>query len=237
MKESPSVLIGIQARSTSTRFPRKHHEMIGRKRLLDHVIDACLSARDYVNRSREHRVAEVAILTPEHDAIARDFEDRAPVITGSELDVLGRYKKALDLTQASHVVRITGDCPLIPPFVISKMITLGTRGYDYLSNVDERCRTSADGIDCEFVSKALLDHMDMVAKTKECREHVTLLARKDPPRWARLGYVMSHFDYSAEKMSVDTPDDLERVREIYSRVSEKFNRALQIYPRHCIHRV
>lgn len=236
---SPSILIGIQARSTSERFPRKHHELIGDKRLLDHVIDCCLSARDYINRQRRENIVDVAVLTPFGDDIAKDFCDRVSIFEGPEFEVLDRYYGAANHYNATHIVRVTGDCPLLPAFIVSKCISLGlSASYDYLSNVDEYCRTSPDGLDCEFLSKAMLRFMyDSQPDARE-QEHVTLIARERPPRWAKRGFLSSYFDeHDSPKFSVDTKEDLERVRAMYERVEQKFRRAQSRYPRHCIHRI
>jgi len=45
-----TVVIGIQARSTSTRLPGKIFEMVGNKKALEHVIDKAKSAKDYIQR-------------------------------------------------------------------------------------------------------------------------------------------------------------------------------------------
>ena len=234
-----SILIAIQARSTSNRLPKKHHELLGDKRLLDHVIDACISARDYINRgSRGDTYAQVALLVPTGDAIIQDFAGRATIFDGPEHDVLQRYALAAAHFNSSHVVRITGDCPLIPPFIISKMIQLATRGYDYISNVDEKCRTAVDGHDCEVISRKLLDYLNDTVTDEAGREHVTIRARTHAPRWARMGFVMSYFDNSGDpKMSIDTAEDLERARAAYQQVQDKFHLALGAYPKHCIHRI
>jgi len=229
------VLIGIQARSTSSRLPKKHHEFIGSKRLLSHVISACQSSRNYVNSRKDDPIANVCILTPHDDPIGEDFADEAQIYYGSEADVLGRYAGCATEMQATHIVRITGDCPLIPPFFISKIILLGlSAGYDYLSNVDARCRSSIDGTDAEFFSIRMLEWLD---KHSEDREHVTTLARSDPPKWAKLGFIGQFFDLSDVKLSVDTAEDLEHVRKSYAGTIEKFRRARQYYNSHCIHRV
>lgn len=229
------VLIGIQARSTSERLPRKHHEFIGGKRLLSHVISACNSSRNYVNSRKEDDIASVYVLTPTDDPIGLDFADECRMFYGSEFDVLSRYAKCARELEATHVVRITGDCPLIPPFLISKVILLGlSAGYDYLSNVDERCRSSIDGTDAEFISIRLLDWLD---QNSQDREHVTTLARSAPPKWAKCGFIGQFFDLSDVKLSVDTEEDLARVRKSYSRTIEKFHKARQVYNSHCIHRI
>lgn len=240
MENLISVLIGIQARSNSVRLPKKCFEPIGSKRLLDHVIDACTSAEKYLNRFtyKKNFTVNTALLIPEGDMIKTGFaSQKIEIIEGSELDVLSRFVKAQEQFKSDFVCRITGDCPLIPPFVISKHISLAVVSeYDYVSNVDEDCRLSLDGIDCEVVSKRMLAWLDLNAKTAAEREHVTIAARTNPPIWAKRGFTASFFDQSAIKLSVDTRDDLERVRQEYDRVGKKLHMADKLYGRDSIHR-
>jgi spore coat polysaccharide biosynthesis protein SpsF len=191
-----------------------------------------------VNRQKREELVKVALLIPKGDPIGKDF-DRVPVFEGDENDVLSRYAGAAEEFRASHLVRVTGDCPLLRPFVISKAISLGVQAnYSYLSNVDERCRTSPDGQDVEFMSRDMLDWLNRTASTAFHREHVTTFAREDPPRWAKRGFIIDHFDYSTgEKISVDTQEDLETVRRVYSDIAEKYQKACSLYPKHCIHRL
>lgn len=234
-----TVLIGIQARSTSERLPKKAFEYIGSKRMLDHVIDACVRAQKYSNKyaDKKNYTVRVAVLCPYRDPIAESFKTQCSIIEGPEFDVLERYKIAMDLTEADYVCRITGDCPLIPPYIISKHISIAVLGeYDYLSNVDESCRLSLDGIDCEVMSRAMLSWLDRDSKKPEEREHVTLRARTHPPQWAKRGFTASFFNQKGIKLSVDTEADLEKVREEYLQVGEALREAHRRYNYDCIHR-
>lgn len=235
-----SVLIGIQSRSTSTRLPGKCFEMIGQKRLLDHVIDAAKGAANYMNRytAKSGVLVRVAILIPYGDKIETEFKKRAHIIQGPEDDVLKRYKMAADECEADYIVRVTGDCPLIPPYLISKHIKIAVMNeYDYVSNCDENSRTIIDGVDCEVISKRMLDHLDETATTKADREHVTTKARREPPNWAKRGFVGGFFDHSAIKLSVDTLEDLERVRAEYASLNHRISEAERRYGKQFVHRV
>lgn len=239
MHNLTSVLIGIQARSSSTRLPKKCFEPIGSKRLLDHVIDAADRAAQYLNRytyKRDYTVS-TALLIPSGDPIKQGFLAKAPIIEGPENDVLARYGIAQKATGAAYICRITGDCPLIPPFVISKHINLAlVSGYDYISNVDPECRLSLDGVDCEVMSVRMLEWLLDNATTPAEREHVTLKARTNPPAWAKRAFTASYFDQADIKLSVDTKEDLERVRAEYERVVRKLHTAERLYGRDAIHR-
>ena len=229
------VLIGIQARSGSTRLPRKAFELISGKTMLDRVIEACKKAAAYTS-SRENAGIRVAVLTPVDDPIVEVFQNRCPIVEGPEHDVLTRYRIALDKFESDYVVRITGDCPMIPPYMISRLISLAVNhSYDYVSNVDPRFRTSLDGVDCEVVSARLMKSLHDLAASPEDREHVTLMARREPPEWANVGAAVSHFDHSHIKLSVDTPEDLERVRAAFSAADGKYRLAINTYGQTKIH--
>ncbi len=223
-----NVLIGIQARSTSTRFPRKSFAMLGDKPLLQHVIDACKKAAMYENKFsfKKHTLVNVAVLCPFDDEIVPGFKNTCRIIEGPEDDVLTRYVNAAEKTAADYIVRITADCPLIPPYLISKHITSAVvNRHDYLSNVDERLRTSFDGIDCEVISKEALAWLHVNATEPKDREHVTTLLRREPPKWANIGHVVGYIDLSDLKLSVDTPEDLERVKKHYDKINSAIESA------------
>jgi spore coat polysaccharide biosynthesis protein SpsF (cytidylyltransferase family) len=215
--------------------------MIGNKRLLDLVIDHALVAKEYICHKMNHGdSAQVVLLTPYGDPIVSDFDRSAiNIFQGPEDDVLTRYKMAVHRYDATHIVRITGDCPLLPSFVTSKISIHGIKQrFDYLSNVDPVCRTSQDGLDCEFLSREAIEFMSSCAKDPYDREHVTPYIRNNPPAWAKRGAVINHFDFSEHpKMSVDTQQDLDFVRKVFDGVIEKLEIAQQHYPRHLIMRL
>ena len=231
------ILVGIQARSTSTRLPNKALQLICGVPILERVINSCTAAANVI-RGKAPAEVVVAVLTPEGDPIAEHFRDRAAIVEGSEQDVLGRYMLAVDRYDPDLIVRVTGDCPLIPSSVIISLALLAKRyDYDYLSNVDDRFRTSADGTDCEVISRRLIKHVDEMARENPDREHVTTLIRRTPPPWAKVGAAVNHFDNSHIKLSVDTPDDLENVRRAFESAFYKYNSAVKAYGKERVHRI
>ena len=231
------VIIGIQARSTSTRLPNKCFEMIGNRNILDHVIASALIAERYVNNfTRKHGVeTQTMLLVPKGDPLIPRFRRSCPIFEGSEPDVLDRYYQAMVTFGCDYMVRITGDCPLLPSNIISKHIKVGINNdYDYLSNVDDRL--SIDGVDCEFISSRLLGWLHETATKPYDREHVTTYARSNKPDWASYGAFQGFFDLSNIKLSVDTPEDLERVRAEYNKIFSKINNLEARYGRSAVHR-
>ena len=213
-----SVIIGIQARSTSTRLPGKGLRLMAGRPMIEWVVDACTKSARYLStrtHSIEKIVVDVKLLVPAGDEITSEINS-VPVLEGSHDDVLSRYVEMAKEYNPDYIVRITGDCPLIPDHVITHMIkTAVANTYDYLSNVDEDCRTDLDGIDCEVMSKKALNWLDQKGLTDEEKEHVTIHLRKTPPSWAMMAFSICNFDFSALKKSVDNEEDFLAVdREI-----------------------
>ncbi len=235
-----NVLIAIQARSTSSRLPNKHMQDLGGRLILDYCLDSCLGASEYFNRTYAQKgvSSRVALLVPTGDNLATVFRSKVDIVEGSELDVLGRYKQASDTYRPDYICRITGDCPLIPQYIIAKIMMIAVKNqYDYVSNVDPAVRTAEDGVDCEVMSRKMLDWLDAKARTDYCREHVTAHATDTMPKWANLGVIVNYFDRSHVKVSVDTLEDLERVRGELAAVSGKLAIAERRYGRRKVHRL
>lgn len=227
------VLIAIQARSNSTRFPRKIYQDIGEKRVLDHVIDQAMSASMYVNRySRTKKInCSVAVLHPDgDDDVIKTFRREGLImIAGSENNVLSRYVKAQSLTDADFVVRLTSDCPLMLDYVIAKHIHVAVlNDHDYVSNIEPDCRCVADGFDCEVISRQAMRWLSENAKNDSDREHVTPAIRRHRPKHLSQAFVSMKIDTSSMKMSVDTPEDLDRIRAYYHDRQKKHEAAVRL---------
>lgn len=235
------VCIGIQARSASTRFPRKIFEFVGGKTVLGHVLDTCDSAAFYLNRHSATKKIQVSyvLLCPYQDELIPRFETRVQIIEGPNEDVLSRYKLLLDKINPDYIVRITSDCPLIYPDIISTHITIATKNqYDYCSNVDERVRTALDGHDCEVISRRALLWAHENTKDQSLREHVTPLLRTNRvPEEFRRGCVLGFLNQSHLKLSVDTPEDLDRVRVEHDRFKQNYDLAVKMYGKRHVHKI
>lgn len=235
------ISIGIQARSTSERLPGKSSRLIHKKTVVEHVLHAAYKAAAHVNsRTSQKLLADVSLLVPHGDQLASDMKGATMVIESSERegDVLSRYVQLQKHTNADYVVRITGDCPLIPPFLISRHIFLAVSNrYDYVANVDERCRTSPDGYDCEVLSRRMLEWLDTHAREYSLREHVTQLARLSPPPWIRIGCVVERLDLSHLKLSVDTEEDLDRVKLEHGKIETAIDMAARLFGKNAVHRI
>lgn len=238
-----SVAIGIQARSTSTRYPNKVKETIGTKSVIQHVIDAAKNCADYINRYsfRNNIQATVFVLIPENDSLKDFIKEPGLVIEGNEHDVLSRYFLLQEKVKSDYMVRLTADCPLVPPFIIFKCVNTAIKNsFDYFSNtgdIDADFRTSIDGHDVEVLSAKALTWLNENAKDKSDREHVTsFIRRADAPNYFKKGILIGHNDLSHVKLSLDDKNDFEAILKEYDKLESKIKLAESIYGKKSVHR-
>ena len=240
MAEVTRILIGIQARSTSERLPGKCFLELDGKPVLQHVIDACERSAIYMNRHghKTRTLVTTALLIPYKDEIKDRFRGRPIIVEGPEDDVLTRYRVAADRLDADYIVRVTGDCPLLPPPVITKHIKVALMNEtDYVSNVDENMRTAIDGFDVEVISKRALRWADENARTPAQREHVTLALREIPlPEDYRVAHVVGYLNLSHLKLSLDTWEDFERIQAHYEATKRALEQGEARHGRQSLHR-
>lgn len=238
MKE---VIIAIQARSTSKRLPGKVFLQIDGKEILQHVIDAAEESAAYVNNyAFKNKVkVKVVLLVPEGDEIVKRYKNKVIIFEGDEDDVLHRYVNMSREFNPAYIVRVTADCPLLPSYIITKHINIATSArYDYVSNVDENCRTCIDGHDVEVLSQRALEWLDEHAVSSEEREHVTLAIRRRPTAYNfRIGHVIGHIYQPYMKLSIDTMEDFERIKEEYFKIKQCIEKAIEQHGEKSVYRI
>lgn len=161
------------------------------------------------------------------DPVAALGDDMAvPVFRGNEMDVLGRYATAAAAAKADIIVRLTADCPMIDPVLIDQAVAALVEGsYDYLSNAIHL--TYPDGLDVEVFSRAALDIADREAAEPFHREHVTPYMRTGvypdlPAGDFKVGHMTAPADFSHLRWTVDTAEDLERLRTLCAELPPDF---------------
>lgn len=222
-----NILIVIQARSGSKRLPGKSLSLIEDETMVGHVLNAAQAAARYIKSSKGEPSlhASVVLAIPYGDPLKKEFEGNI-IVEGDENDVLSRFETAYKRFHPDYIVRITGDCPLIIPTIISKCVFCAIKNeLDYCSNAYEDLRTYIDGFDVEVFSKRAAQWLFEHALSASDKEHVTIHFRKRPPEWARFGAILGHVDLSETKLSVDTSDDLENVRKLKRSLFEKISLA------------
>ena len=162
-----------QARSGSTRFPKKILNKINGETLLE----------IHINRiKKSNLIDEIIIATTENDSdnIITEIATSLNVkfFKGSEHDVLDRFYKSIISLKPDFIVRLTSDCSLIDGNLIDEIIEEALKkSLDYYSNI--LFPTYPDGQDIEVIKFESLKIAWKNAKLKSEREHVTPYIRKN----------------------------------------------------------
>nr|WP_321513237.1 glycosyltransferase family protein [uncultured Pseudodesulfovibrio sp.] len=205
-----SVII-IQARTNSSRLPGKVLQSLAGQAMIFHVLD----------RARQSDADDVILATSREasdDELAqRVMKQGYPVFRGSLDDVLDRfYMAALEL-QADTIIRLTGDCPLVDPELINRCLDRHQQGgCDYVSTAYPN-PSYPDGLDVEVFSIKILEKTWKTARKPSEREHVTPYIWKHPELF-RLETIASPTNLSHLRWTVDEPQDMEFMQQIFTRI-------------------
>jgi spore coat polysaccharide biosynthesis protein SpsF len=211
----PRIVVVIQARTGSTRLPGKVLADIAGEPLLARVV-----ARAQRLRNADQTVVATSI-APGDDAIEslcaeRDWE----CYRGSEDDVLDRYFRTAVAHEATHVVRVTADCPFLCPREGDRVIARHLEtGSDYAHNITVWGSGMPLGTGTEIFTIAALERSWREGHEPQHREHVDEYVG-DHPELFRMERVDAppHLQRPALRLTIDTAEDLELTRRIYARV-------------------
>lgn len=195
----------------STRLPGKVMKPIGGAPMI-----AVLLAR----LGRSQQISEIVVATsldPSNEPLVDHVQTLGyKCYRGSENDVLDRYIQAAKSVDANVVVRITGDCPLVDPTLVDKLILqFKATNVDYCSNTDPP--TFPDGLDIEVFTLAALEIAAMESAKPYDREHVTPYLRESG-RFTKVG-MRNDLDFSHLRWTVDELADYAVVSKIFSHFS------------------
>jgi len=223
----------IQGRMSSSRLPGK---------ILADIAGQPMLTRVYVRTSRAATITETVFATttdPTDDPVAEycDFAG-IPFTRGNLRDVLDRYYQTAKAFNANVIVRITADCPVIDPVLIDDCVnTLLEDEYDFVCNrlPPPFGRTYPIGLDTEVCTFAALETAWKDAKETFHREHVMpylyerielsavncQLSEGVSPRGFKIAQLHHTTDFGDYRWTVDTPEDLEFMQQIYARFNER----------------
>jgi spore coat polysaccharide biosynthesis protein SpsF len=225
----PRIVAIIQGRMSSSRLPGK---------ILADIAGQPMLQRVFIRTSRAATVAETIFATttdPSDDPVAEycDFSG-IPCTRGNLFDVLDRYYQSAKQARADVIVRITADCPVIDPRLIDDAAnTLLDGGYDFVCNrlPPPFQRTYPIGLDVEVCTFAALVQACKESMEPFHREHVmpylyegTALTTVNrqlqtgiSPHGFRIALLNHSTDFGDYRWTVDTLEDLEFMRQVYSR--------------------
>ena len=199
----------VQARMGSSRLPGKVLLPLKGGTVLSHVLARAAQITD---------VSRVCVATSE---LARDdvlvhaaSKLGIAVVRGSETDVLSRFDEAAEAMQASSVIRITCDCPLLDPALCTKLVEkYRAEGADY--GAIDSSQGWPRGLDCEIFPREALRTAAREATAPHDREHVTPWIIRHAQRPVEISPPRS----MQERWVLDHPQDYAFLRAVYERLS------------------
>ncbi|NWF66530.1 MAG: NTP transferase domain-containing protein [Campylobacterales bacterium] len=199
----------IQARLGSTRLPYKMMLSLHGKPIIEWVIKRVQKAQ---------LLDDIIVAIPiseDNDILAKYITKLGvKVFRGSESNVLNRFYEAVKNENATHIVRICADNPLIDGNEIGNLITFyKENSCDYAYNHIPKDNLYPDGLGAEIISFDLLKHMHEVVTSQHHKEHCLSYIWDNKEK-----FIIKTFDplnrelhHPQMKFDVDTFDDYHKL--------------------------
>lgn len=194
----------------SSRLPGKVLAQVDGKPMLERMIERLKHAPS---------LSEIVIATTQNtsDDAVEELARRLKVgiWRGSEDDVLSRVLDAAQAHGADVIVELTGDCPLIDPAIVERVIDqYKALGADYVSNVLKR--SYPIGMDTQVFATSILADVARRTSDPADREHVSLFIYRHPELYSLANVEADSFSHRPElRLTLDTAEDLEVIRKIF----------------------
>ncbi len=167
-RKKKHVIAVIQARMGSTRLKNKMLIKLHGIPIIKWVISRVLNTK---------KIEQVIVTIPKGDndnelySFLKSIDVR--IHRGSEFDVLTRFHEAASLFNATHVVRICADNPLVSPEEIDNLIDFYfSENCDYAYNHVPINNLYPNGLGAEIVSLDILNSINKKAYQEDHREHI-----------------------------------------------------------------
>lgn len=211
-----NILILVQARISSSRFPGKVLKEIQGKPILIHQLDRIAQIKTKT---------KLVVITSDQssdDILVQVVKDYGyEVFRGSMDDLLDRHYQAALVYGAKIIVKIPSDCPLIDPKIIDQVLgyylTSGSK-FDFVSNLHPA--SYPDGNDVEVMSFSALKNAWKQAKKPLEREHTTPYFWENPDKFSigNFGWE-SHLKLDmSHRFTLDYAEDFEFIKHVYDRL-------------------
>jgi len=206
----------IQARTGSTRLPNKIFLDIKGKPLIWHIVSR-------ISYSKMLERVIIATTTNKRDDMLENWarNQKLDVFRGSEEDVLSRYYEAAQFYDIDTIVRITSDDPFKDPEIIDLVVSSFLKNkVDFAYN--NKPPTFPEGLDVEVFSVSALAEANKDSTDPFEREHVTQFFYRNPRRFKQIN-VENSINLSCLRWTIDSQQDLDMAREVYSKLYKSNN--------------
>jgi len=202
------LLLIIQARSSSKRFPNKVLYPIKKKPVIIRVI---------LNALKSKKVSKLLIATSNNrsdDELVNFLKKKNfNVFRGSLSNVADRLLKAAQINNSKYFIRISGDSPLIDYKIIDRAIKIfkkDKKNKDLITNVFPRTFPSGQSVEI-IKTKILKENLSKMSKSE--KEHVTTFFYKYFKRFRIINFKNFSKFKKKDKMSLDFRSDLPRIKK------------------------
>ena len=204
------MLILVQARTNSKRFPRKVLHEIQGKPLILHVIEK-LKKSNFKNEI----VVSTSINKSDNELIALLKKNKIKFYRGNLKNVAERLFKTALKQKKNHFVRVSGDSPVIDVDILDRMIRIHNRksykNYDIITNVFPK--TFPKGMSFEIIKrKIIINNLKFMSDSD--KEHVTQYFYNN----SSLFRIKNLYNFNKKKykddLTVDNKIDLKKLKYI-----------------------
>jgi spore coat polysaccharide biosynthesis protein SpsF len=208
-------LIGtvIQARMNSTRLAAKVLQPIAGRAMLGRVLD-----RHRMMKKGGRLIVATTDGTGDDPIVAFCRHEQVDCFRGSESDVLDRYCRAAHAFKLDVIIRGTGDNPLVDPVLGDELVDLFyEQKADFASSKSDDVDSGLpDGVGLEVFAVSALEKSRVAGCQPHHREHINEYILENPGlfRIAILEKKTTFVSVGELRLTVDTPEDLERVERI-----------------------
>ncbi len=205
-----SVIGLIQARMGSTRVPGKALLNLAGKPLLWHVVDRMRRVRQV------NKIILATSSSPENEVL-RKFAKQNDIgfyAHAGEDDLAGRVANAVKNIEGNLVLKTGGDCPLIDPAVLQKIVDLGigSKNADFVSNRVEWSYPL--GLSADLISRYAIEWADKNLSLPKDRELFALYIRDHNEQFNVIP-CKNDVDLSHHTWTVDDLKDVEFMQNIF----------------------
>lgn len=200
----------IIARTASKRLPNKVLLEVGGKTMIEHIID---------NVKKVSNIDEIYICTSQNseDKILLEIAEKSGVkaYAGSENAVIERMLDVAKLEDADNLIRITGDNIFTDSYLLDTLLKEHIKDQSDYSRVEYL----PIGVTGEIMSVKALE--DCYMRIDPSKSEYLLLYMFDPSLY-KCTVLIPDFgqDFIWTSLTVDTPEDFERTRFIFSKISK-----------------
>ena len=190
----------IQARMGASRLPDKVLMDLGGIPIIEHIVGR-------IKKCHPEKII-LAIPIGSNDDPLADWADKNSIdcVRGSEMNVLSRFDKAIELCETDIFIRVTGDNPFVEPEIALKTVK------HLASEKAEFCvmEGSPPGTTVEAFTRDAFDKILKLASLQEEFEHVTLAVWYHPAQFnIRIIDAPSDLRYDNLRLTIDTQKDYE----------------------------